>query len=114
MLRCDIAIRLFRHQHHRLPESLPELVPEHLPAIPVDPFSGQPFIYRTMNDGYLLYSVGPDRQDNGGTFGSLHDVVITQDGFDDDLDTGSREDSSPPASVSPSSTRPAATQPRMP
>ena len=33
----------------------------------IDPYTGQPFIYRLTNDGFTLYSVGVDRDDDGGT-----------------------------------------------
>ena len=32
----------------------------------IDPFSGQPFVYRLTDDGFTLYSVGYDRDDDGG------------------------------------------------
>jgi hypothetical protein len=31
-----------------------------------DPFSDGPLLYRSHADGFILYSVGPDRKDNGG------------------------------------------------
>jgi len=33
----------------------------------LDPFTGQPFVYRLEENGFLLYSVGPDLADDGGT-----------------------------------------------
>lgn len=50
----------------RLPESLAELVPRFLPAVPADPFDGQPLRYRHTNDTYVVYSVGADLADDGG------------------------------------------------
>ncbi len=35
-------------------------------AAAVDPFSNQPYIYRTAGNGYLLYSVSLNGQDDGG------------------------------------------------
>ena len=43
------------------PETLAALVPQYLPAVPLDPFTDQPFIYERRGAGYLLASVG----DNG-------------------------------------------------
>ena len=31
-----------------------------------DPFSGKPFAYRTTAEGFILYSAGVDRDDDGG------------------------------------------------
>lgn len=41
-------------------------MPGILGQLRIDPFSGEPFIYRTTKDGYVLYSVGPNSVDNGG------------------------------------------------
>jgi len=49
------------------PEKLSELSPDPLAALPVDPFSGEPFIYHRQGDlTYVLYSVGPNGTDDGG------------------------------------------------
>ena len=42
------------------------LVPDYLAAVPIDPYSGRPLVYRRTGDGYLLYSVGLDGVDDGG------------------------------------------------
>ena len=42
------------------------LVSAYLKAVPQDPFSGKPLVYRPQGTNWLLYSVGPDRVDNGG------------------------------------------------
>jgi hypothetical protein len=33
----------------------------------IDPFSGQPLHYHPEGEGFVVYSVGEDRKDNGGT-----------------------------------------------
>jgi len=33
----------------------------------MDPFSGGPLLYRPKPDGFVLYSIGPDQKDNGGS-----------------------------------------------
>ena len=65
------------------------LLPKCLAAIPIDPFSNQPLVYRRSDTGYLLYSVGPDGEDNGGHFGSWSDT--NSRGYDLDLDALGRE-----------------------
>jgi hypothetical protein len=42
------------------------LVPDWLPAVPIDPYSGVPLVYRPTSSGHQLYSVGPDGVDDGG------------------------------------------------
>ena len=48
------------------------LAPKYLKEIPGDIFSGKALIYRITEDGYLLYSVGVNGQDEGGR--SFEDV----------------------------------------
>ena len=67
LLRTDIAIELFRRKNARIPAALDELVPQFLDAVPVDPFGGKAFVYRQRTNSYLLYSIGPDKKDDGGT-----------------------------------------------
>jgi hypothetical protein len=35
--------------------------------VPIDPYSGKPFIYSRDGDGFLFYSVGPNGLDEGGS-----------------------------------------------
>ncbi len=62
----ELALAAFRTEEGRFPHRLEELVPEYLPGLPYDPFSGQPIVYRPQDDNYLLYSFGEDRDDDGG------------------------------------------------
>jgi len=64
-----VAVAVERYRLKRqgpLPENLVALVPEFLPQVPADPFDGQPLRYRKLSKGYVIYSVGRDRQDDGG------------------------------------------------
>jgi hypothetical protein len=62
-----IALELYRLAHGGLPETLRELVPEYLPAVPLDPYTQKPLLYRRAEGGtFLLYSVGKNRTDDGG------------------------------------------------
>lgn len=66
-----VACALERHQraHGRYPESLLDLGPATLKALPDDWMSGQPFHYRrTENGRFELWSVGPDGKDDGGVY----------------------------------------------
>ena len=64
-----VAVALERHRLATgdLPEKLSDLVPAYLPAIPQDPFDGEPLRYKKLDTGFVVYSIGPDRQDDGGT-----------------------------------------------
>ena len=61
-----LAVERFRLAHGKLPENLNELVPQFLPGVSADPFDGQPLRYHHLAKGYVIYSVGDDRRDDGG------------------------------------------------
>jgi hypothetical protein len=61
-----VAAERFRLERGRWPESLEELVPAYLRAVPLDPFDGRPLRFRRLADGVVVYSVGPDGTDDGG------------------------------------------------
>jgi hypothetical protein len=64
------AAERFRRAHgDATPASLSELAPDYLTSIPDDPFSGKPLFYRRDADGYVVYSAGPNRTDDGGKVG---------------------------------------------
>jgi hypothetical protein len=65
------ALRYRRDEHH-WPERPDELVPRYLSAVPTDPFDGQPLRWLRLPDGIVIYSVGPDRTDNGGKLDRRH------------------------------------------
>ncbi|UCC95239.1 MAG: hypothetical protein JSW40_00400 [Candidatus Omnitrophota bacterium] len=67
ILKLAAAIRLYIFQEGRLPDTLDNLIPDYLEAIPLDPWSGQPLIYVRQGRQFTLYSFGPDRTDNNGT-----------------------------------------------
>ncbi|MFV1969255.1 MAG: hypothetical protein ACC628_27860, partial [Pirellulaceae bacterium] len=69
LLTVELALQAFQQERGAYPEHLDELVPRVLPQVPRDPFAaaGQPLTYRRTDNGYLLYSWGYDRDDDGGT-----------------------------------------------
>jgi hypothetical protein len=64
---AGLAAERYRQAHGRWPESLAVLVPQYLKEVPLDPFDGKPLRLRRLSDGLVIYSVGLDGQDNGGT-----------------------------------------------
>lgn len=79
-LDAAIAVDQFRRREGRLPETLDELVPDFLPAVPRDPFDGQAIRYVVKQDGYLIYTCGSNRIDDGGVEDEQQtDVVIRID-----------------------------------
>jgi hypothetical protein len=66
LMRAALALRDYQIEHRSYPASLADLRAAGGWAIPHDPFSGKPFIYRREGAGYLVYSVGADLKDDGG------------------------------------------------
>jgi hypothetical protein len=90
--QLTVALRLYQAEKGQLPQSAAALVPDYLPALPVDPFDGQPLRYRvskgenilgmteddvptilTFSKGLyvpkgqgIIWSTGLDGEDNGG------------------------------------------------
>jgi hypothetical protein len=68
LTRVAATLAVYRAQHEEYPEQLAELVPEILPEMPLDMYSGKPFIYERKPDGgYLLYSVFENEVDDDGS-----------------------------------------------
>ncbi len=64
---CSFALAAYRAQEGQYPDQLNDLVPKYLAAVPPDVFApNQPVIYRRTEAGVILYSVGPNGQDDGG------------------------------------------------
>jgi len=62
------CLEAYRAEHGRYPESLAQLVPDYLPELPTDPWTGEPMPYRLAGDSYTLYAAGPNKRDDGGVW----------------------------------------------
>jgi hypothetical protein len=69
-----IALELYHREHGAWPQSLNDLSPRWLPSVPVDRITGEPLHYKIVDDRPVVYSVGIDRDDDGGR------VPIGEDG----------------------------------
>ncbi|MDH4201868.1 MAG: hypothetical protein OEV87_03155 [Phycisphaerae bacterium] len=64
---ATLAILQYEKEHGEYPESLDALVKkELLKAVPMDPYSDKPLIYRKTDDDFILYSIGYNFTDDGG------------------------------------------------
>jgi hypothetical protein len=61
-----LAVERFRRAQQRWPATLAELIPTYLPAVPIDPYSGGPLLYKVFDDGVAVYSAGKNGVDDGG------------------------------------------------
>lgn len=70
---AGVACERFRRAHGRWPKDLAELPKELLPAVPADPYTGEPIRFRRTENGVVIYSVGPDGQDDEGNLSPRSD-----------------------------------------
>lgn len=61
-----LAVERYRLAHGSAPETLSQLVPGYLAAVPPDPFDGTPLRYKSLDHGFMVYSVGENGKDDGG------------------------------------------------
>jgi hypothetical protein len=67
IIQTVLAVERFRLAHkNQLPDPLGELTPVLLPSVPIDPFTGRKLNYKKLPSGYVVYSVGRNRMDDGG------------------------------------------------
>lgn len=61
-----LALAAYHADHKKYPAELAALAPKYLASVPLDRFSGEAFHYTATKDGYLLYSVGMNGEDDEG------------------------------------------------
>jgi hypothetical protein len=67
LTRLAAALAVYRAESGAYPDKLDELVPSVLEALPVDLYNAKPFVYKRDGDGYLLYTLGGNGTDDGGS-----------------------------------------------
>ncbi len=95
MAATALAIRLYETDNVERPGKLSALVPDYLPAVPVDPFSpdASPIRYQPHDEGNKrarLYSVGRDGKDNGGVRHRSSDRRTDREGSDIPFDLSAK------------------------
>jgi hypothetical protein len=86
LVRCTtltIAVERYRLQHGELPASLDNLRPAYIDSLPFDPFTGKGLLFSRDKETYVIYSVGANRKDDGGS-------TIRKADEDTPLDSGLR------------------------
>ena len=65
--RTGLALERHRLRNGAYPAKLTALVPDFIEAIPLDPFTGKPLLYKLLSEkGCVIYSTGDDGVDDGG------------------------------------------------
>ncbi|MBX3179379.1 MAG: hypothetical protein KF886_18640 [Candidatus Hydrogenedentes bacterium] len=73
-----VALRNHKHTHGAYPGALEAVAVAMDAAMLADPFGGGPLRYRAEGEGFVLYSLGPNQQDDGGGAGGNrdHDDIV--------------------------------------
>lgn len=71
VITTEVALYRYKLDRSRFPNSLSELIPTYLDAVPIDPCGGTQLHYRVAAGGneFTLYSIGLDLKDNFGASG---------------------------------------------
>lgn len=65
-----LALKRWRLEKNEYPETLSELIAAgFLKALPADPYSDKPLVYKKTDDDFIIYSVGRNFTDDGGEYG---------------------------------------------
>jgi hypothetical protein len=79
--RAGLAAERFRLANQRWPQNLEELTPKWLKAVPIDPFSGAPLQMVRKGSSLIIYSIGSDQKDDGGSLERINGVQAVDVGF---------------------------------
>jgi hypothetical protein len=81
-----LAVLVYEKERGEYPASLNQLVSRgYLKQLPIDPYSGRPFVYKRTNDVFILYSVGMNFTDDGGTVAKQDDGRVKKYADEGDL-----------------------------
>ncbi len=64
LLLASLAVQVYNQQHGEPPPDLNALVPTILKSVPVDPYNDRPLRYQIRGKDGVVYSFGPDRDDD--------------------------------------------------
>ena len=82
----ELAVHAFTLDHGKPPRLLADLTPQYLPRLPDDPYGRGPMRYRLEEDSSVVYSLGPDEDDDLGK--GLEWIDLFANGDDGDLVLG--------------------------
>ena len=77
--RAGLACKIFKSKTGHYPTNLEALVPEILPEVPIDPFTGKPFVFKIQDGELLIYSLGSNQKDDGGRMSPQTQLVMEKD-----------------------------------
>ena len=77
--RAGLACKIYKAKIGRYPANLEALVPDILPEVPIDPFTGKPLVFKIDGGQLLIYSMGSNQKDDGGRSSAMTQMVMEKD-----------------------------------
>jgi hypothetical protein len=77
--RAGLACLIYKNRYGKYPEQISDLVPDVLQEEPLDPFTGKSLLYRTRENGFIVYSFGANQKDDNGKMSPLTQLVMEKD-----------------------------------
>jgi Tfp pilus assembly protein PilE len=68
LLQIGLSIEQYHARNGTYPTTLDAIASDVGGRVPVDPFTGQPYVYKPSGGSFLLYSVGSNAVDDGGKY----------------------------------------------
>jgi hypothetical protein len=83
-----IAILRYKQDIGGYPDKLEKLInADYLKVLPIDPYSGEPLVYKKMDNNFVLYSFGPNFRDDDGKMAYNKEGKPRWRGTEEDGDT---------------------------
>ena len=76
LLRVGLSLEQYHMQNGTYPTTLDAVASGLGGSVPVDPFTGQPFVYKPSGGSFLLYSVGVNAVDDGARFDYMTGDIV--------------------------------------
>ncbi|MDR1925439.1 MAG: hypothetical protein LBQ66_13795 [Planctomycetaceae bacterium] len=73
LLRVSFALELYQRENGHYPDKLELIAPKYIDVIPEDPFTSKELTYKKIDNGYILYSFGQNKIDDGGDNSKSYD-----------------------------------------
>ncbi len=65
--QLSAALAVYRVEHGTYPAKIADLTPAVINKLPADLYHDKPYVYKRVNDGYLLYTIGANDRDDSGS-----------------------------------------------
>ena len=66
LTRVALALAAYKKDKDSYPDALDQLAPKYIDKLPSDFYVARPLTYKPSQDGYILYALGPNGQDDNG------------------------------------------------